>query len=164
MNFNFNSDLLNYFGIETIQSRYQTVLEMMMDFVKKYKTEELKINMTIFNHVIVDYFFSIQNIKSYHIVKNVSISKSYAYMSYLILKYKPIQINSVEVDEKLIYANEKFVVTFIISQLLQGRDIKNNKEFENFMDQMLYFFEYKDISINTIEMMITAFNAGLSIN
>ncbi|MBD5481472.1 MAG: hypothetical protein HDR15_02900 [Lachnospiraceae bacterium] len=164
MSFNYGSELLEYFGEEKIKLQYKMILEMMMEFSNQYKTKKLEINITIFNNMIVKYFDSIKEIKSFHEVKNVSIQKSYAYMSYWILKYKPIQIKSVEVDEKLIFVNEKFVVTFIISKLLQGRNVEaNNEKFKNFMDLMLYFFKYKDISVNTIEMMITAFEAGLSI-
>ena len=37
-----------------------------------------------------------------------------------------------------------------------------SQRFCNFMDQLLYFIKYKDTSVNTLELMITAFQAGLA--
>lgn len=164
MNINFdNTDIANMFGVENIKNRFEYLYKMIITFVENFDSKDITINTTILEQIIIDYFSSIKEIKSFHMVNNISHAKSCAYLSYWLLKRKPIQLKDSQNDPNLSFINEKFVVSYIICFLTGEQKIDTTNEiFCNFMDQLLYFIKYKDTSVNTLELMITAFQAGLA--
>lgn len=157
------TELLDYFSKDVIISRYEHVLNLLSTFCLQFNTDKLTINELILGDVIIDYFSSIKETKSYHIVKQISEAKEHAYMSYWFLRRKPIQVCLSREDSKFNFINEKFVVTYIMSYLVNVNEPYNsNTTLYNFVDQLLYFIKYKDITIDTLELMIVAFQAGLA--
>lgn len=163
MNINFdNTDIINMFGLETIKDRFEYLYKMIISFIENFDSKYISINTTILEQIIIDYFSSIKEIKSFHMVNNISQAKSCAYMSYWLLRRKPIQLKDSQNDPNLSFINEKFVVFYIMYFLTGEQKIDaSNDVFCNFMDLLLYFIKYKDTSVDSLELMITAFQAGL---
>lgn len=80
----------------------------------------------------------------------------------------PIQMNPGCVDEMDIFVNERFACYMIVNECLfkntenrQMRLDKNrNKEFERYVELMLYYFKYRQVNPQVIELMIESFHMG----
>ena len=96
--------------------------------------------------------------------------KNIAYLSYWILRRKPIQIdNSVEKD-KDIFINERFVCYMITYECLQQKqknsvslklDTQSVKEYDKYVDLLLYFLKYREYSAQMIELLIETLKIGI---
>jgi hypothetical protein len=109
--------IVKQFGKEVIENRFNVFLEMMNNFIKQLNIDENKVNVNdyILMHSLLCYFSDVQRLKEFHDIERTNEYKITAYESYWILQRKPIQITAK--DEKLIYLNEKFVVSYILSFL-----------------------------------------------
>ena len=92
-------------------------------------------------------------------------SKIYAYLSYWILRHKPLQIVVKENVADVVFVNEEFVGYLIRSYLFSEPKnvpiLENVREVvDNFVDTMIYFFQYREYTAKNIEIMILAFQAG----
>jgi len=107
-------DLIKYFGKDKFEKRYNTTLKMMEEFIS---TNDLsgKVfvdRMTLAN-VIIDYFSDVKRLKEFHKdIKKINSEKVISYMSYWILRRKPLQIirNATAYNKDLITINERFVL------------------------------------------------------
>ena len=144
-------------------SRFTALLEDMNAYIQNsnYK-DKVFVNELILGYALVDYFEDIRRLKIFHNVKHINNVKIIAYISYWLLRRKPIQV--LEQKKELIYVNEKFVLAYILDSLSREEKgnilLRNNKGLESFRESLLYFLKYRYTSATSLEMMIMAFYSG----
>lgn len=105
------ADIIEIFTIEKIKSRHAALVTQINEFIKEqYKDTDVKLNTYLLSTAIMNYFVDINRLKEFHDTKKVNPYKVYGYMSYWLLKEKPIQVVNDE-DPKLRFVNEHFVLT-----------------------------------------------------
>lgn len=159
------SYLLDEFGEDKIQGRCNWLKELISSFIEQNDlTNYVCVSDSILFHVIIDYFADVQRLKKFQHIKTTNHIKVFSYISYWVLRHKPIQIRS-EIDENNVFINEKFVSELIRSFLFDNPDnvsiLKQDEDsINNFLDTMLYFFKYRHVTPQFIELMLISFNAG----
>jgi len=155
------------FGIEIISKRWTSVYENMTFFVEQMGLSySVSVDRFLLSTVISDYFNDIKRLKDFHSINETNSIKETAYMSYWILRRKPLQITDKTVDNKdLVMINEKFVLQYICTYLsIRERKehilLRSNKGLENFSGMLLYFLIYRVHDPYSLEMIIMAFFAG----
>lgn len=145
---------------------YDWIHQMMRDFIKRFEYEtKVIISRDILDHVIVDYFVDIDRLKEFSNIKQIHHSKIYAYLSFWLLRHKPLQV-IVECDApEASFVNENFVCYMLRSYFFAGSEVYSivedkKEDVDSFIDNLLYYFQYRDYSAKGIEIMILAFRAG----
>ncbi len=167
------SEIIEQFGEEKIKKRLEFFIELLESFICKLgetANEKLSINDKVLQYCIMDYFSDIYRLKDFHEIEKINDIKRVSYESQWILRRKPIQILSEnENDDNIIYANEKFVLTYLMHELIKDR--KNDKLtgesaniYKSFANSLYYHLKYRDCDAKVIELMILAFKAGLNYN
>lgn len=158
--------LIEKFGEQKILSHYEWIYNLMEDYLEAMECQEkVLISSDILNHVIVDYFVDIDRLKDFQEIEKVHPSKIYAYISYWLLRHKPMQLAVTENADDLTFINEEFVCHLVRSYLFTDPSnvpiLDNQMEkVDNFIGTMLYYFQYREYSAKNIEIMILAFEAG----
>lgn len=157
--------IIDHFGEERIVARYDWLYSLMEDFIRAENIgTKVFISEDILNHVIIDYFVDIYRLKEFQDIEKTHDSKIYSYLSYWILRHKPIQISSDGMESE-VFINERFVTELLRSYLFNNPSdvsILHNKQedVDNFLETLLYYFKYREYSAKNIEMIILAFVAG----
>ena len=158
--------LIDYYGEEFLQKRYDTI--------KKYLEEYISINglgnkviisEPLLCNLVIDYFVDIFRLKNFQGIELVNDQKIYAYTAYWMLRRKPLQLIEPDSANDLGFVNEEMVVSYLYSYLYlepKGVSIVSSKtdDFNEFENNLLYTFMYRDYSPKMIESLIYAFNAG----
>ena len=158
--------LVKRFGKDHISSCYDWVYGLMNDFIEAEQiTDDVIVSTDILDHVIVDYYVDIDRLKDFQKIDNVHESKIYAYLSFWLLRHKPMQVIKHENADGISFVNEEFVCCLLRSYLFSEPEnvpILNNKKevVDNFIGTLLYYFKYIDYSAKSIEMIILEFAAG----
>lgn len=171
---NFNSKtyqyILDVFGEERIKNRYASLLEYMNDFIKRHHYEEnLTISKNALSQMIIDYFVDIDRLKQFHGIERISTTKIYSYSAFWLIKRKPLMIikDNLE-DYNLTFANERFVVGYLL-RCLNDESIstlildEKKPDYIDFVDNLMYFLQYRVITAQAIETILFAFKAGKAI-
>lgn len=160
--------ILEEFTEEAIDSRYAVLYQEMREFAKTMKAEEmLRLDESVLIHVVLDYFTDISRLKRFHQVKHISSLKVLAYESYWLLRRKPIQIVKREnIDDSLVFINEKFVFSRISKYLLgNGKTVilspEHKKGLMSYLDSLFYFLKYRQYDAQMLEMMLLGFETGV---
>ena len=157
--------LIANFGEEKIRKRYEHLYNMMQDFLEqKQYTKKAGISVSNLNHIIIDYFVDIDRLKPFQDIALINEAKIYAYLSYWILRHKPIQQIVLD-DEDVTYINEEFVTDFILSYVLKEVSDyplmdESVSQIEEFAKTMRYYFQYRNFTPQSIELMLLSFFAG----
>ena len=157
--------IINHFKEEKIIARYAWLYDLIVDFIEFNElAEKVYVSEDILNHIIIDYFVDIYRLKEFQDIELAHDSKIYSYLSFWILRHKPIQIMSNNAETEA-FINEKFVAELLRNYLFNNPSdvsILNNKkeEVDNFLETLLYYFKYREYSAKNIEMIILAFVAG----
>ncbi|MCM1172617.1 MAG: hypothetical protein NC393_10915 [Clostridium sp.] len=145
---------------------YDWIYQMMNIFIKSFKHENrVIISRDILDHVVVDYFVDIDRLKEFSNIEQIHHSKIFAYLAFWILRHKPLQV-IVECDApEASFVNEEFVCYMLRSYFFADGEVhsivdEKREDVDNFVDNMLYYFQYRDYSAKSIEIMILAFKAG----
>ena len=148
---------------QKFERRFISLLEDMDSFLEVTGLQnKATINKMLVGYALVNYFEDITRLKEFHHVGHVNNIKIVAYTSYWLLRAKPIQIN--EIDKKLAYINERFVLSYILS-FLERIDCGKILERENtglraFTETLFYYLKYRSLSAQVLEMVIISFFAG----
>ena len=121
---------------------------------------KVSLNYLSLGTTLVDYFEDISRLKKFHRVEHINSIKIVAYLSYWILKRKPIQI--LDVDKSLLYVNERFVLAYILDFLSSDQHIlkRTNEGLKGFAETLFYVLKYRTSDAAIIEMTILSFFAG----
>ncbi len=162
-------DIIDEFGKDRIQERFNDLYVAYDKFISKCGFQEsVKINDYILTHAIMDYFTDISRLKHFHKITRTNSFKVISYEISWLLRRKPLQVLK-EDDEELVYINEKFVLSYIMSYLTQlvGTDFyddlkpKNQEAFDGFIDSMYYYLKYRNCSSQALEFALLSFGAGV---
>jgi hypothetical protein len=163
---NTGDDYLERNGIpdETIVSRYIGILRRINTFINvKNVGRNIRIDTDLLKRAVIDYFVDITRIKEFHEIPEVNREKIYGYLSYWLLKRKPIQVLSPFSGSGFI--NELFVTSYLVTNILSEKNIGNdiygaNKAFYKFQELLYYNLKYRPVSQQSIELMVGAFFCG----
>ncbi len=151
---------------ERIKSRYKFLYYFMTDYIKKRELEDkINIKPNILDHVIVDYFVDIDRLKPFQEIEYVNEIKIYSYLSYWILRHKPLQVYQDIEDAELVFVNEDLVTELLGSFLFSEPenipilDEKQEDVYE-FLKTMKYYFCYRSFTAQSVELLLLAFQAG----
>ncbi len=162
--------LINIFGEERIKNRYATIWDYMTEFIKRHHYEEnLIISKNALSQMIIDYFVDIDRLKQFHGINRISTTKIYSYTAFWLIKRKPLVIvkDNLE-DYNLTFANERFVTGYLL-RCLNNENIstlildEKKSDYIDFVDNLMYFLQYRVITAQAIETILFAFRAGKAI-
>ena len=115
---------------------------------------------------LFDYFSDVSRLKAYQKIRHINAIKIKAYETFWLIQRKPIQITAPQLeDDKIIYINEKFVLSRLVCYLLED-DInkpivgESQQAFQNFLDTLYYSFKFRRCDPQALEILILAFKAG----
>lgn len=160
------SDVIDYFGETKIADRYKYLYDHMQEYIKARNLEEkLSVHEGILQQVIMDYFVDIYRLKEFHKIDNVDMPKILAYEAYWILRRKPLQIASGELNSRLVFANEGFVTTLFAHEFLlpDAREPMNPDEEETLLEYLRhlnYHLKYRAVDKQALELMLYAYRTG----
>lgn len=159
--------LLDEFGEEKISKRYETIYCYLDDYRKRHHLEEdTVISLGLLNQMILDYFVDIYRLKDFHDINRVNATKIHAYSAYWLLKRRPIQIvNPDKTNPELVFVNERFVCGYLLRFLSESEwDIaileERKQGYTDFIDNLMYFCQYRIHTPQMIETMLMGFQAG----
>lgn len=167
------NEIVTYFGKERITKRFEFFLEIIDKYIMSlgegYK-EKLAVNDKVLEHCVLDYFADIERLKVFHNIERINDIKRVAYESQWLLRRKPIQILSEsDEDDIIVYANEKFVLSYLFHELLRDNEDKilsdeNSEKFRAFTESLYYHLKYRDFDAKVLELMLLSFKAGMAYN
>lgn len=181
----FNEFIKNDFKVEVIVERLNTMYNYMLKFIAMYESSDMEkkifINTVALEKAISSYFIDVKRLKNFHDINKTNIAKVYGYMGYWLLKTMPIQVDTREVNRvfldqedseiynKISSINEKFIVSYILNGILTEisvniNDAENIDSFKEFAKLLLYALKYREITAKCLELMISSFIAGFSLN
>lgn len=160
--------LLKEYSRETICRRYKFWYEQMMIFIKNAGLEsKIRIDRRKLGYAILSYFADIFRLKEFHELDRTNLPKVYAYESYWILRMSPLQLIN-KVSDDLLWINEKFITTILISDIVARID-KENIDFEKYpvlkelAELIVYNFKYRIYTAQSLEMMLKAVSVGMAL-
>ena len=164
------SDILRKFGKTEIQERFEDLCSAYDEFIKDQKLETfVRLNTFTLMHAVLDYFTDISRLKDFHKIKNVNWYKVTAYELSWLIRRKPLQILE-DNKEELVYINEKFILSYVMSYLIQlvGYDFYSNANEHNknaingYLDSFYYYLKYRNCSAQALELALLSFGAGVA--
>ena len=159
-------ELLKEVSEEVVQNRIEQISQEMLDFLRTNNLEEVAyINTMSLTHTIMDYFSDIQRLKEYQKIGHINEIKIKAYETFWLLKRKPIQLKCQIDDDRILYVNEKFLLSRLTSFMLD-KDIntplvgEKSVAFKNYLNTLYYYLKFRRCDAQSIELMLLAFQAG----
>lgn len=162
-------EIIREIGKEKFENRLRILLQTIDAFLKEGNfSKEIQCNERILYHVILDYFSDIFRLKEFHDIKHTMTVKNISYLMYWFLKRKPIQMNPECKTEMDIFINERFACYMIVNECLfknagnkqVSLDKAGTEKFERYVELMLYYFKYRQVNPQVIELMIESFHMG----
>lgn len=177
----FDEFIKGAFELDVIKERFDTLQQYYRRFMTSFEDERLteciSVNRFALEEAVLNYYVDTKRLKDFHKIYKTNISKVYGYMSYWILKCKPLQINVADdnydsihdLRDKLNYLNEKFVAGYIINGILAELDVNIDdaeklKSFATFENLLLYTLKYRDVTAKCLELMISSFLAAFTLH
>ena len=136
-----------------------------MEQAKFADKEDIILNERILMHAILDYFTDISRLKSFHDIESVNQDKIISYEISWLLRRKPIQVLKID-NESLIYVNEKFLLSVLVNHLLVDKSdqLTTNKAINAYFNILFYYLKYRNYDPKILEIIISSFKAGNSID
>lgn len=160
-------EIIREFTEDVVRSRFEQIYEEMKEFIINLNIGDVvKINDVILMQALMDYFSDVYRLKKYHKIQHINSIKIKAYESFWLVHRKPIQIVADQLeDDKMIYVNEKFVLSRLVCFLLEDNINTPMVEgklhaFQNFLDTFYYYLKFRRSDAQSIEMLLLAFKAG----
>lgn len=162
--------LIDEFGEEKIKKRYETMYSYLEDYIERHQlNEQVTISEGLLNQTIIDYFVDIYRLKQFHDIDKVNATKIHAYSAYWLLKRKPLQLIDTQTDSSgLVFVNERFVCGYLVRFLTESDfnvSILDEKkqDYIDFMENLMYFCQYRLNTPQMLETMLSCFQAGRSL-
>ncbi len=158
--------LIDKFGEAKIASRFDFVNNILQEYIRQNQYEDrVMICQNIVEHIVVDYFVDIARLKEFQEIEFVNEIKIYSYLSYWMLRHKPLQITACDGQDDLVFVNEECVADFLCSFLFAQPDsvpfiAEQKPQIDEFTRTLRYHLVYRSYSAQNIELMLLAFNAG----
>lgn len=117
-------------------------------------------------HCLLEYFEDILKVKSAHGLDHTNSHKVNAYLAFWLLRRHPIHILTEDGEnDDLVFANEKFVLTMLMSFLTQGAETKalsdvDLKLYKAFVNSFYYYLKFRKLHPQAIEMILLSFRLG----
>ncbi len=157
--------LITLFGKDTINNRIRNLEIRINDYLYKTGCSDLYLlNMTVLEDAVTDYFADIARLKEFQDIEHINKNKITAYISFWLLKRKPIQIICDECkDYNLIYPNEEFVTTLIIKDYLvyDYELLRGLYEVQELSKLILYFLKYRLTTSQSLELFLEGVHTGI---
>lgn len=159
-------EMLGAFGEEVISGRIEQIYEEMEEFLRRYELQEVAyIHRMSLYHAVMDYFSDIKRLKDYQPIERVNDIKIKAYETFWLLKRKPLQLKGQSEDDKLMYINEKFLLSRLASFMLRENPTEplvgnKGKAFKNYLDTLYYYLKFRRCDPQSIELALLGFEAG----
>ena len=142
-------ELVSVVGKEEIESRIRQISGEMLDFLNAMDLSDVAyVHEMALTHAVMDYYSDIQRLKEYQKIERVNEIKIKAYETFWLLKRKPIQLMKQLEDDKMLYVNEKFLLTRLTSFML-GEDMNiplvedKKKAYTNYLDTRYYYLKFR---------------------
>ncbi len=159
------TETLKRYGVtrKKFTERFTAIAKDINNYLKEshISSSQAQLNLSILGDTLIDYFEDIRRLKEFHTIEHINSIKLVAYMAYWILRRKPIQI--FDVTNEMLNLNEKFVTIYICDFLSVDENLlilRNEKGLESFRNSLLYYFTYRVVNAQNIELMLMAFFAG----
>ncbi len=164
------NELIKIFGIECIGERFAYLIESGNYFIKIKNAEKYTfLNNEIVKEIIIDYYSDIRRLKDFHIIEKVNPTKVSAYLTYWVLRKKPIQFikqpdpSLFEKKKFLIEINEWWCVSLLLALAYDTRNpILHNaattRRINIFLENLQYYFTYRLVNPQTLELCLHALN------
>ena len=148
---------------DKFEPRFVSLLEDMNSFIVEANlTENVSVNKMLLGYALVNYFEDIMRLKEFHHVGHVNNIKIVSYTSYWLLRTKPLQVHGS--DKKIVYVNERFVLSYILSYLESSNCGKilerKNAGLHAFTETLFYYLKYRTLNPQALELMLISFFAG----
>jgi hypothetical protein len=149
---------------ERIAGRYIRILRRAHSFINMKKIgSNTCLNTDLLKRAVMDYFVDIARIKEFHGISKVNTEKIYGYMSYWLLKRKPIQV--IQLFPGSDFINELFVTSFFVASIIAEKgiaksDYGTNTPFHKFQSLLYYNLKYRPVSQQSLELAVNAFFSG----
>ena len=161
-------DLIGEIGEGNFESRFRNLLDLINKFLKEaeYPADSVLCNERILYHVLLDYYSDIARLKEFHEIKHTKSDKVVAYLIFWILRRKPIQLKQYSSEEKDIFVNERFACAYLLTEcLLESQNAQMTDDITDKLDKyiefILYYFKYRQVNPQVIELVIESFKMGL---
>ena len=160
------SEFLNKNGYtnEYILTRFRDLLKYLQKFLNvKGVAENVKIDMNLLKRAVIDYFVDTVRIKEFHKISNTKTEKIYSYTAYWLLRRKPIQVVDNFLESPFI--NESFVASYLLNGMFAEKNLAfeenaNKASLDGFIILLIYNLKYRQVSQQSLELMIKAFYCG----
>lgn len=162
-------ELISVVKREVIESRIRQISQEMVDFLKAREMSEVAyVNEMALAHAVMDYFADIQRLKDYQKIEHINEIKIKAYETFWLLQRKPIQLKVQLEDDRMLYVNEKFLLTRLTCFMLDediNMPLSNGRgvAFKNYLDTLYYYLKFRRCDAKAMELMLLAFRAGAEI-
>lgn len=165
------SEVIDHFGQDTIRDRYRFLFEKMQTYISERNLSDyLWISEKILQQLVMDYFTDMFRLQHFHKIVNPNKAKILAYQIYWILRRKPIQVKSSE-DElssegsRIVFPNEGFATTLVSTEFLMPKETiplsgKEEETFFMFLDHLHYYFKYRNVDKQNLELILYSFYVG----
>lgn len=162
-------DLIQCIGEAEIQNEIKHYMIGIQAFIEKIGSiDKLYVCDDVLTYCVMDCLSDIKRLSDFHKIKEVNSIKRTAYYVKWVLRRKPIMINtSSSDDDNIVYANEKYALSCMLAEII-GSDAEKHlsedayKKYEIFVNTLYYHLKYRTIDAQTLEMIIEAFQAGIS--
>lgn len=158
--------LVEKFTAEKIASRFDFVHNILNAYIKQNELEDrVIVSLNMIEHIVVDYFVDIDRLKELPKIEKTNEVKIYSYLSFWMLRHKPLQIKNKDGEDDLVFVNEDCTAAFLISFLFKDPEnvslIEDRKpQVDEFVKTLRYHLIYRNYSAQNIELMLLAFLAG----
>lgn len=163
-------DIVKEIGRKKVRERFNDLYVEYDEFIKQQaECDILRINDYTLMHSVLDYFTDVSRLKHFHSIGYTNLYKTKAYEISWLLRRKPIQIISDNDCDSVVYINEKFVLSHIMSYFvsLVGKDFYSDlseegvRAFDGYIDSLYYHLKYRNCSSQTLEIILLSFGAGI---
>jgi hypothetical protein len=150
--------ILESYPEETVIKRGLYWFRHSTDYIQKAGLSgKVRINKLSLILMLCSYFADIIRLKDFHHIEVTNWEKLFAYSCYWFLRFKPVQILE-ELDSKQVFINERIAVAILTSEFIfTDENLRKNSGFaKRFMDELLYHFEYRSYTPQSIELTLVA--------